>query len=400
MASLPVVEIECQGIANGGDGVGREPSGRVVFASGALPGERVRVQLSRSKRTFARGEVVEVLDRSPDRVEPGCPVHHAGCGGCGLLYASHGAQLRAKEQIVADVFERIAHLEVPDLRHGPALPTAGFRTTARVAVSGGVAAFRRRRSHDLVAVPTCDVAHPLLAELLTADFGSASAARIRVGANTGERMVVFDELVDGVEMPSDVRVVHRTDAGEGDVGDRVLHEVVGGHRFGISAGSFFQSRTDGAEQLVHVVGEMVTRDREVGVLVDLCAGVGLFGVAIPATSLVSVEVDAGAHRDAVRNVAGIDQPTECVHADVATWRPSAADTVIVDPPRDGLGSDGVATVSGTGAEVVVLVSCDAGAGARDAGLLAAAGYDCDDAVIVDMFPHTARIELVTRWVRR
>jgi tRNA/tmRNA/rRNA uracil-C5-methylase (TrmA/RlmC/RlmD family) len=181
-----------------------------------------------------------------------------------------------------------------------------------------------------------------------------------------------------------------------------FHEVVSDRKWRISAESFFQGRPDGAEALVETVvaalGEAVVPGAAV---VDLYSGVGLFaGVLGQRTGgrVVAVESNRSAVADARINLADLGS-ARIVRSDVRRWGPSAADIVVADPSRHGLGAEVVPRIGATGARALVLVSCDPGALGRDAGLLAGAGWQLGSVRLVDLFPHTAHIEVVTGWIR-
>jgi 23S rRNA (uracil1939-C5)-methyltransferase len=110
-----------------------------------------------------------------------------------------------------------------------------------------------------------------------------------------------------------------------------------------------------------------------------------------------VESGASAVADARVNLA--DSHVRIVKADVGRWRAARADAVVADPPRTGLAAAGVAAVAATHADRVALVSCDPAALGRDAKLLAGAGYRLVTATLVDLFPHTSHVEVVSRFER-
>ena len=399
------LELAITGIAGGGDGLGHDAGGRVVFVPGAAPGDTVRVRLIDERARFARGVVVEVVSPAPGRVTPPCPHVAEGCGGCGWQHLDLATQRELKATIVSDALHRIGRLdEVPDIAPGPDLASTGHRTTVQGAVIDGRFAYRRAASHDLVEADGCLTAHPLARELIdNGSFGDATGVTLRVGVATGERLAVLEPSIgDGVSLPDDV-IVTGTD--ELRAGRRAwLHEEVAGRRWMISARSFFQTRPDGAEALVEKVRDLVA-----GVLgpdlrlVDLYAGVGLFAGTLGggggAGHIVAVESGASAAHDARANLADLGDMVTVVKADVDRWRPSPADLVIADPARKGLGVAAVERVAATGAPTVVLVSCDPASLGRDAGLLTAAGYRLTDVTLVDLFPHTPHIEAVSRFVR-
>ena len=372
-------------MAAGGDAIARDASGRVVFVTGALPGERVSAALVDERRDYARAHVVDVLDASPDRVDPPCPELAKGCGGCQWQHVTVAGQRRLKAEIVQDALRRIGRLDGPDPEPTVELAPDGYRTTVRAAVVGGRAGYRRAASHEVVPVDSCLVAHPLVADLLvTGRFPGASEVVLRAGARTGERLAAPDPATAPIEVPADVRRDH-------------LHEVVAGRHWRVSADSFFQSSPEGADALAALV--MDAAPASPGTAVDLFSGVGLFAGVLAGRgwTVTAVESSRAAIADARVNLR--NEQATVVRADVNRWEATPADLVVADPSRTGLNRRGVAVVVASGATRVVLVSCDAAAFGRDAGLLVAAGYQLRSYTPVDLFPHTAHVEVVSVYDR-
>ncbi len=153
--------------------------------------------------------------------------------------------------------------------------------------------------------------------------------------------------------------------------------------------------------MVRAAGEVLGSGRRV---VDAYAGVGLLTALTGAAphgagaGYVAVEQSAAACADARVNLAPLG--ARVIRTAVERWRPSPADLVVADPPRAGLGRGAVRRLAETGAERLVLVSCDAAALARDAGLLATHGFDFRHATVVDLFPQTPHVEVVSRFDRK
>ena len=375
-------------MAAGGDALGREPGGRVVFAEGALPGERVVVELLVDKRDFAKGRVVDVLDAAAERVgEPGA------CGACSWAHIEPAAQSRFKREVVADALRRIA--KVGDSVLAPSVPRIDApRTTVRAAVDAeGRAGFRRRHSHDVVtaAEHRCPIVHPALSSLMAEGrFAGCDEATLRLGAATGERLVVADPVADGVRVPDDVAVVTVAEP------FAAVREDVAGRRWQVSALSFFQPSPEAAEALVAAVGRWPGAR-----VVDAYAGVGVLGGSVGAASVAAIESSPWSAADAKVNLADLDAVVlEGEVADCAGAVEGDVDVVIADPARPGLGPSAAAALASVDAPVLVLVSCDPASFARDVGLLAAHGYDVERAEVLDLFPHTFHVEVVSRFARR
>jgi 23S rRNA (uracil1939-C5)-methyltransferase len=393
-----VVQLVAGNVAAGGAAVARQDDGRVVLVDGALPGETVEVLITEERSNYARGTTVAVIDGSDDRVEPPCPNVERGCGGCGWLHVSAAAQRQLKLALVREALVRLGGIGQPRVEPAPPLGTSGYRTTVRLAVGPEGPGFRRHRAHDIVAIDSCLVAHPLLAELLAGTgapgrFGSALQVTLRCGARTGERMAVLGPTAAGSQLPSSVLTVGDDEL---DRGRRAwLFEEVAGARLRVSARSFFQASPDGAEALVGAVTHALI-GAPPGALVDAYGGVGLFGATVGQDRQVTVlERSASSAADARVNL----PQAKVVRADVARWRPTPAAVVVADPPQAGLGRPGVAVLAATGAARLVLVSCDAASLGRDAALLSSSGYSLGQTVVVDMFPGTPHVEAVSLFAR-
>ncbi len=395
------MELIVDRIAVGGKGLGLDSNGRATFVAGAIPTERVVAELRKEHKRFADGYVVEVREPSTDRVDPACPhaVGEVRCGGCDWQHVSADAQRRLRVAMVEDALRRIGKIdtsEVP-IRSARPLPNHSYRTGVRMLVdSGGVLTYRRPRSHAGFRPDSCLVVHPLMDELIgLVRCPGSGEATIRVGARTGERMVIVDGDPAKVVAPADVSV-----AGIDQPQSVAVHEIVAGRRLRVSGGSFFQSSPEGADELVRCVAEALAGVDRSGVLVDAYSGGGLFSATIGLEwgtqgSVIAVEVNP---------IAVADLEVNAPHATARLarfeeWDPTPADAVIADPARSGLAGVGVAAIAATGAKVVVVVSCDAASLGRDAGLLQVAGYALTDVSVVDMFNQTSHVEAVSRFQR-
>ena len=408
------VEVTAERLVAGGEALARRSDGRVVLITGALPGERVRIRLTGARRGAERGVVDDVLDASPERREAHCAHVTDGCGGCDLPAFSAGGQVSAKVEMVADALRRLGRIPEPAVRPGPSLPDEGFRTTLRLGVAHGRAGLRAAATHDVVVIDHCVVAHPRLDELVVEGrYGAASDVMLRIGATTGQRLALVTPTAEGVELPDDVVVVG---ADELAAGRRAwIHEEVAGRRWRISAESFFQTRSDGAAVLVDVVHEAAVDVLEVRppsgggpterplTMVDAYCGVGLFAGSLldrlpvdgPAWRAMGVERGRSSVADARQNLG--DLPVRVIGSSVERFRAPRADLVVADPSRAGLGRRGVDVLGSTRSPRIVLVSCDAASLGRDAALLAGRGYRLVDSVVVDLFPHTSHVEVVSRF---
>lgn len=399
-AAMPE-ELVPERLVAGGDALARDATGRVVFVPGALPGERVEVEIVEERKDFARARVLRVLEASPDRVEAPCPNVARGCGGCDWQHLALHAQREARREIVVEALRRQGRLEDPVVTLGPALPEAGARTTMRFGVDdSGRLGLRERGSDRVVVLDECLIARPSLVDLLDdVMVPGAEEVMIRVSAASGERLIAWSTRRQGG------RVAARGIPEDVGVGaDAWVHEEIDGVRLRVSTNSFFQASPEAARALVAVVDEAVGPMTADTVLIDAYGGVGLFAATVGrrAGQVMVVESSRDACADARANLVRLE--VVVVEVRVEDWNPPVdlvpeRTVVVADPAREGLGRRGVEVLAHTRAGVIVLVSCDAAALGRDTRLLVEAGYRHESSVVLDAFVHTHHVEVVTRFVR-
>lgn len=380
-----------------GDAIGRAADGRICFVSGAIQGETVDARVTEVRKDMVRAELAEVVHASPARVIEPCATRHAGCGGCSLLHIEESFQRTVKRDTVLDAMRRIGRFENASVAEEVlGVSSTGYRTTVRLAIEPdtGRPAYRRAKTNDPVVPSECLVAHPRLEDLIVESrFPDAIEVVLRVSDHTGERVAWVMPSAVGAEFPDDV-IITSDRSGRG----ASITENVAGRDWRVSVGSFFQSGRQAAELLVQSVQRHC--GDQPGNLIDLYAGVGVLGGSIANfTSLTSIEGAPVAAKDLAANLHGIPN-ARAWHGDVNDWTTDAlVDTVIADPSRQGLGKEGVSVIDAIDPSTLVLVSCDAAALGRDAGLLVGLGFTLDVVEVLDLFPGTSHIETVSRFVR-
>ena len=374
-----------EAVAHGGHCVARH-EGRVVFVRHALPGERVIAEVSEGAPgdRYWRADAVEVLDASPDRVEPPCP--YAGprrCGGCDWQHAALAAQRLLKGDVVAEQLRRLAGIE----RSVEVEPVPGdhggldWRTRVRYAVDeAGRVGLRRHRSHEVVAVDLCRIAHPAIAEPAVLAGDRVPGRDVSAVVSAGGEV-----LVDG----------------RSPTGGSYAREVAAGRDWRVSAGGFWQVHPGLADVLVDAVLDMLApHPGERGLA--LYSGVGLFAGALadrvgPGGRVVAVESNARAVADARRNLHAV--PTvRLVPGRVEQVLPrlglDSVDVVVLDPPRTGAGRRVVAALAALQPRSLAYVACDPAALARDVAAFSGHGYGLAALRAFDAFPMTHHVECV------
>jgi len=473
-----VVEVVVGEAAHGGWCMARlDGSGPVVFVRHALPGERVRARITEVTSRFARADAVEILTPSADRVEPPCPyARPGGCGGCDWQHASLPAQRELKASVVRQQLRRIGGIDWPvtvealppdgadrdgagedgagadragkdGAEDGAATPGLGWRTRVKFAVRrDGVAGLRAHRSHDVIDVADCLIAHPGISDLGVPEqpWPRVTSVEAVVATDNGERAVIVSWqgrsaaltqttaesvlAVVGHHRPREARVpgasAQRGRGGGRPTAPRAggttvlrghshLRQRAAGRSWRVSAGGFWQVHPAAADTLARAVLDALA-PRAGDTALDLYCGAGLFtGVLAdavgPGGTVTGVEASAAAVRDARRNLRAT--PWATVHrgdaAGVMARGLPAARLAVLDPPRAGAAREVIEYLArpaagggqdAAGERRVAYVSCDPATLARDIAIFAAHGWRLADLRAFDAFPMTHHVECLATLV--
>ncbi|MEU4712840.1 TRAM domain-containing protein [Micromonospora purpureochromogenes] len=391
------VELTVGAVAPGGHCVARV-DGQVVFVRHALPGERVIAEVTELHKGFARADAVEILTASPDRVEQPCPWAKPGrCGGCDLQHVTPAAQLDWKTAVVREQLTRLGGLtdaEVDALGVAvEALPGGplGWRSRVRYAVdAAGRAGLLKHRSHEVVPIDWCRIAHPAIRELPVLTPSGArwpDAEAVETVASTGGDVSVA-AVTEGVATPVS--------------GPQTVREVAAGREWTLPAAGFWQVHPAAADTLVGAVLDLL--DPRTGESAwDLYGGAGLFAAALagrvgPQARITLVESSAQGVTAARENLADLPR-VEVVAARVETALArrrvtGPVDLVVLDPPRSGAGAPVVRDVVAARPRAVAYVACDPAAFARDVRTFTGLGWRLAALRGYDLFPMTQHVELV------
>ena len=411
MSSSSALEVELQSLAFGGDALGRLPDGRTVFVPFGLPGEKVAIRLVEDKARHARGEVVEILQASPERVEARCR-HYGACGGCHYQHLAYPAQLASKQAILAEQLQRIARISNPPVQQSVASPLAwGYRNFMQFhQTSQGALGLLKPRSNEVFPLQEChlpeealNAAWPLLE---FEPIPGLERIGLRVGAGDDLQLILECNTPETPDLSIEdlpLSVVHLSPWGSLLLAGSQSVQIEGlGRPFRVSAGSFFQVNRRVAEAMVeHLLASLPLTP---GVsLLELYCGVGLFSafLAPRVARLVGVEASSQAcsdfeyNLDEYDNVELYEAPAEHVIESLDIH----ADIVLVDPPRAGLGREVIRGLLAMQPQQIAYISCDAATLARDARALIDGGYHLAHITPFDVFPQTFHIESISQWVK-
>ncbi len=445
-------------MVQGGEGMARLEDGRVCFVAGALPGELCKVRLTFQKKDFTKGCVVEVIEPSPDRVKPLCPLY-GKCGGCSLQHLASEKQAEYLEKVERENFRRLAHAELPEdfvIHTGNAW---GYRNRARVVFRGNVGGnvggdmvsanregsanrarfgFRGEESNNIVPFENC----PVLTDALNEFLRGPAAALISEGLAGGSNGKLSSRD-DSRRLPRELDV-NIFDNGKGEISfyypgmhksDFDAHAIsvveIGGCKIEADASVFFQSNLGLLPELVEAVRKAVDEGLASGKatndwLIDLFSGVGFFACILQDKfkKITTVEREEGCLRHAKVNLSepceeipasagmtkcGLAGMTKCSSAEmtnsVENVSAPAEDwllenvvdvpaTLIVDPPRTGLPKEALEAIIKSSVNRLIYVSCDPVTLARDYAKFTEAGFTLSHAEGFAFYPQTPHLEMM------
>lgn len=443
-----LLTLRIERLSNDGSGVAHSSEGEAVFVPGTAPGDEAQVRIVKDCGRYAFGILDKLLTPSPDRIPVDCAV--AGpCGGCSLRHLDYAAELRAKQESVADAFRRIGGLDVPVLDALPSPEVDRYRNKVQFPVGrdkdgAPCIGFYAGRTHRIVPCPDCKLQPGVLNDIgntLCAFFaahgiqpydeergkGLVRHIFLRRSAHSGQIMVCLvctrpklphsDELVALLrEKFRDIATIlinvnaKKTNVilGEESVtlyGPGCIEDTLCGVPVRLGPLSFYQVNTLAAERLYGVAAEYAQLEPD-DVLLDLYCGMGTIGLSMAGhcRELIGVEIIPEAIDSAKANAARMGDAVAaksrffCADAGEAAARLAAEglrpDVIMLDPPRKGCDETTLSAVAQMSPRRVVYVSCNPSTAARDAAWLGQHGYRAEKVQPVDLFPRTKHVEAV------
>ena len=442
-----IIPLTIEGISSDGSGVGRW-EGEAIFIPGTAPGDLLDARIVKDCGRYAFGIIEKLVTPSADRIPLDCPA--AGpCGGCALRHLDYAAELRAKEEIVADAFRRIGGLELPVQPILPSPEVDRYRNKVQFPVGrdkngAPCIGFYAGRSHRIIPCPDCKLQPTILNEIANAlcglfgqyglppydeETGQGLLRHIflRQGKHSGQIMVCLvctrgrlphsEEITRALleKFPEITTILLNVNPQKTNVilgqetktlyGPGYIQDTLCGVPVQLGPLSFYQVNTLGAEQLYQVAAEYAAPSPE-DLLLDLYCGMGTIGLSMAhqCKELIGVEIIPEAIESAKSNAARMGAEIAaksrffCADAGQAATQLAAEgltpDIIVLDPPRKGCDEATLSAVVRMAPRRLVYVSCNPATAARDAAWLAKEGYRVERIQPVDMFPRTKHVETV------
>lgn len=423
--------------------------GCAVFLPNAIAGERYRVRIEKVGKTWAAGRIVEILEKSPHRVNRDCP-HAKLCGGCDFRHMDYEEECRLKKERVRQNLARLAGEDVGELPILSAPTCDGYRNKAQYPVASkkgrAYAGFYKAGTHSVVESKRClilpeetdrvrdavidymnyyrvsaydEVARTGLVRHIYVRRGAVSGQILVCIVAAGDKLPHADALISRLQkIPGFTTLVLSVNKKTGNAvlgdtfltlyGNGYIEDTLCGLTFRLSPRSFYQVNHHQAQRLYEaaITQAQITKD---DLVLDLYCGVGTITLAMAkqAGKVIGVEIVEQAVEDARENAKrnGIENAEFfCGDAGKAALelekRGIRPDVIVVDPPRKGLNADTVEAIARMMPKRLVYVSCDPATMARDVALLKERGYRLSSAQTADLFPRCAHVESVVLITRK
>ena len=399
-----------------GHGVSRI-DGKVIFISYSAIGDEGWVEIVEEKKNYSMGKLVEIFAPSPWRVDPSCP-YFGTCGGCQWQHIDYAQHAGLKKEILKDILMRLGKLkEIPPVTAFPSPDPYDYRTRVQLKVKGEKLGYYKDRSHQLVDVERCPIAHPLVNEIIPllreerSLLSSTEEIDINVSPEEGKGGLIFYLLKTsrGLEAPARQfleshpilkSITTLRDRRSVSLGNPYLSFTIPFNlTLRTSPRSFFQVNLKQNEKLIRKVIEF-SRPQKNERALDLYSGVGNFALPLATVTqeVWGIEDNAVAVKDARFN-AQFNEIENCkfIHGKVEEilkkWKGEEPDLVILDPPRKGC-REAVGQVAGLKPRRLVYISCEPTIFARDLRLFSDRGYFLRELALIDIFPQTFHMEVV------
>lgn len=440
-----IIKMECVDLNHDGYGVCKV-DGFPVFVRDMLIGELAKVKIFRVDKSFARGDIFQMIKSSPDRIRPICKTY-GKCGGCQIMHLNYPKQLEFKKKMVEETIKRIGRVEVQvETILGMENP---YKYRNKVQVPFGmnrgkvICGFYKQKTHDIIPLEECFIEPDLATDI--ARFVKNLCNELKIDANDlynrngcmrhvlirktckDEYMVVLitktekienvDKLVQKIvsRFPQVKSVIHNVNRENNNVilgnksevlyGKEVLIETLCGLDFELSHQAFFQTNHEQTEKLYYKALEYLNPTSD-ETIIDAYCGVGTISllIASKAKKVYGIEVIDEAIKNAKKNaslnkiknaefVCGLSEQV------ITEFNDTKIDAIVVDPPRKGLDKTMVDAILEKEVNRIVYVSCDVATLARDISLLSEK-YEVKKVAAVDMFPWTTHVETVVLLVKK
>ena len=404
-----IYDANIEGLENEGTGVCKI-NGMVVFVPKALTGEKVRIRITEIKKNYAKGKVIEVLEKSKHRVDSGCP-YYEECGGCNLRHQDSKENLKFKKEKVENAIKRIGKFDIKVNDVVSSFRDDNYRNKASFKVENNKIGFYSEGTYQLVDIKECKLMKKeindslyYIRKYLEENKNEIKNVTVKYGNAMNEILIDIYSVNESDINICDFLINNLSSLKTIIFNDKIIYQngyisqIINGLMFNCSAKSFFQVNDMQAEKLYNLAIKSANLKKSDTVL-DLYCGTGTISCIVSGhvKKVIGVEIVEDAVRDAkcnlmINNINNVKFIVGDAAKKVSKIK-EKVDVIFVDPPRSGMDRKMISIIKNIKAEKIVYISCNPVTMARDLNYLSDT-YITSEVTPVDMFPNTAHVECV------
>lgn len=371
--------------------------GKNIFIPYAIPGEKLEIEITESKKDYSFGKIINILEKSPYRIEPVCPLY-TKCGGCNMMHIDFNHQVELRKQILNDCLVR------NDINAGEIKAVTGNPLNYRARFQLHDGSLVARNSNEKISLTNCPVAeNPVNDYLKNVPEKSRAKGRCHLfgSSKANPQIVVTEETIKTDIAPKNKKIKHQVrKIYQGNIIDetKCVQVELLGKKLLFDARGFFQSNLEVLEKTI----QLVKNELSGNLVLDMYSGCGTFSVFLAENfnKVILVEHNKAAIVFAEQNLSGINHESYAVsgakwvkeNAESVISRNGSFDAVFIDPPRSGMENEVRNFLIQLKTPKIVLLSCDPSTASRDIKALTENGYKIKQMYLLDYYPQTSHIE--------
>ncbi len=373
---------------NMGNGI-TKINNKICFVKASLKDERLLINIVKESKKYSFGEILKILEPSKERTKIKCPYYN-DCGGCSFLHTNYQNELKLKENYVNKLFNTNKKINY--------LNEYNYRNKVTLHVKNNKIGFYKAKTNDLIEIDNClllnDKINEIISVIKTINLKEINKIIIRYAVNTNEMIISFD----GIIANQDINLITKNkyvksiySCFKKVYGSDYIIETIGKTKYAISPNSFFQVNT---KMMVKLYDEIKKINKYHSKLLDLYCGIGSIGIYLhdEYDYICGIEIIESAIKDARNNIKLNNIKNIEFFCEDAGNRKDNFETIIVDPPRNGLNKKVIENIFQIKPKQIIYVSCNPNTLKRDIELLN--GYNLIDINYFELFPWTSHIECV------
>lgn len=386
------IKVKIESYDHAGRGIARY-NGKVIFVPNAIINEEVEITIIEEKKSFAIGKIVNIISKSPKRIKPLCP-YYLSCGGCSYQHLSHEDELMIKTNNLKNIFKKYLNISL-EPKIIKSKNEYNYRNKIDLKVENYDFGYYSESSQKFIKINKCLLAKESINNILNKDIIKIKDGNIIIRSNYNDEIIIKIETKDKYDINIEELIKNNKIVGI-IVNDKTIYgednyiEIIDNYLFKVNINSFFQVNLDILKEIFNILKKNNYHN-----VIDLYCGVGTLGIPIKKDKLFGIEINKDSIQNALINNKMNKQNNYYMLGDSSTIEKinEKIDTIIVDPPRNGLNKKTLNNILKFKTNNIIYISCNPITLSRDLNILKDE-YQIKETYLLDMFPRTKHCESV------